>query len=187
MFDGAERQGAAITPLGDERITRAGRLLRRTQMDELPQLLNVVGGDMSLVGPRPEVPKYVDLFRGDFEALLRLRPGVTGPDSLKYQDEEALLAAAADPEREYVERILPDKIPLARDYVERWSLTLDPVVIVKALCEAVGEACRHCRWRGASPSSCRHRRDSPHAGSRCPTTPPSGSASTGSFRPWNSR
>ncbi len=155
-------------------------------MDELPQLLNVVGGDMSLVGPRPEVPKYVDLSRGDFEALLRLRPGVTGPDSLKYQDEEARLAAAANPEREYVERILPDKIRLARDYVERWSLTLDPVVIVKALCEAVGvrvaTVAGGCFAIVVSSSSRFTSR-----WSRCPTTPPSGSASTGSFQPWNSR
>ena len=120
--------------IGDEsRVTGIGRLLRRTKLDEVPQLFNVLKGDMSLVGPRPEVRQYVDLFHDDYVEILEARPGMTDLASIKYRDEAALLAGAADPEAEYVGRILPDKIRLAREYVQRSSVALDVVLIAKTL------------------------------------------------------
>ena len=94
-----------------------GRFLRATKIDELPQLINVLVGDMSLVGPRPEVRKYVEMFRADYAEILRVRPGITDPASIKYRHEAEILGRAADPEKEYVERILPEKIRLAKEYV----------------------------------------------------------------------
>jgi lipopolysaccharide/colanic/teichoic acid biosynthesis glycosyltransferase len=88
---------------------------------------------MALVGPRPEVPRYVELFRKDYEEILQVRPGITDLASLKYRDEAALLGAAEDPEAEYVSRVLPDKIRLAKDYVERASLSFDVRLIVKTM------------------------------------------------------
>jgi lipopolysaccharide/colanic/teichoic acid biosynthesis glycosyltransferase len=125
MVQDAERQGTQITAGDDPRITRVGRLLRRTKLDELPQLLNVLAGQMSLVGPRPEVPRYVEMFRDEFAAILTVRPGITDAASIKFRDEAELLGHSPDPEREYVERILPEKLALAREYLERWSLTSD--------------------------------------------------------------
>lgn len=109
----------------DPRITRTGRVLRATKLDELPQLINVLRGDMSLVGPRPEMTKYVELFHDDYQKLLSVRPGITDPSSLRYRNEGSLLAAAADPETFYLERILPDKIRLSGDYVDTISFRSD--------------------------------------------------------------
>ncbi len=131
-------RGPQLTVGGDARITRVGAFLRRTKLDELPQLLNVLRGDMSFVGPRPEVPRYVELFPEDFREILRVRPGVTDPASLHYRNESALLSRAADPEREYVERILPNKIRLARNYVNGAPWWVDLVVVLKTVFEAVG-------------------------------------------------
>jgi lipopolysaccharide/colanic/teichoic acid biosynthesis glycosyltransferase len=126
--DGAQRR--AITPAGDPRVTRVGRILRATKLDELPQLLNVLRGDMSVVGPRPEVLQYVELFHRDYGEVLQVRPGLTDLASIKYRDEAAALAATPDPEHEYITRILPDKIELAREYVRRSSLLFDLRLIV---------------------------------------------------------
>ena len=117
----------------DPRITRLGSWLRKTKLDELPQLVNVLRGEMSLVGPRPEVSKYVEMFHSDYEEILRVRPGLTDIASLKYQNEEQLLAAAEDPEAFYVGEILPDKIALSKRYVANSSLTSDLVIIFKTL------------------------------------------------------
>jgi len=129
------REGAAGLPLtvgADARITRAGRWLRRTRLDELPQLLDVLAGHMSLVGPRPEVPRYVALYPpGLRERALAVRPGITDPASLEHLDEAALLAAAADPEREYVERILPRKVEQAAAYAESATLASDLLVLAR--------------------------------------------------------
>jgi len=134
----ANGEGLLLTVADDPRITSVGRFLRKTKLDEFPQLLNVLLGDMSLVGPRPEVPKYVELFAEDFEIVLGVRPGLTDPASFKYRNEAALLGAAADAEREYVQKILPDKIRLAKAYVADSSLLLDLTLILKTLLEAVG-------------------------------------------------
>ena len=122
--------GPAITTGGDPRVTAVGRFLRRTKLDELPQLLNVLAGDMSLVGPRPEVAKYVELFRADYEDILTVRPGITDFAAIEYRDEEAVLKSFPDPEKAYVEKILPDKIRLYRRYLAEMSLACDLKLIL---------------------------------------------------------
>jgi lipopolysaccharide/colanic/teichoic acid biosynthesis glycosyltransferase len=122
-----------VTVGDDPRITRAGRFLRKTKIDELPQLINVLQGDMSLVGPRPEVRQYVELFRKDYEEILRIRPGITDLASLKYHDEAAVLKQLENPEAEYCNRILPDKISLSKEYVKKSSFVFDLAVILKTL------------------------------------------------------
>ena len=138
MVQDAPQRGAAITTGGDPRITRVGRFLRTTKVDELPQLVNVLRGDMSLVGPRPEVPRYVEMFREDYLEILKLRPGITDLASLKYQNESDLLGQADNPENEYVRRILPDKIRLSKEYVERASFVFDIRLILKTLPKLFG-------------------------------------------------
>lgn len=121
--------GAAGLPLtvgADARVTRVGALLRRTRIDELPQFIDVLQGTMSLVGPRPEVPRYVAHYPPALrERALAVRPGITDPSSLAFIDEATLLAQAADPEREYIEVILPAKLRQAADYAERATLWTD--------------------------------------------------------------
>ena len=130
MRAGAE--GLPLTVGDDPRITGAGRFLRRTRLDELPQFIDVLQGAMSLVGPRPEVPRYVALYPPALrERALAVRPGLTDPASLHFIDEAALLAAAADPEREYVERILPAKLLRAAEYAESASLATDVMVLAR--------------------------------------------------------
>jgi lipopolysaccharide/colanic/teichoic acid biosynthesis glycosyltransferase len=130
----AEARGPQITVGADARITRVGRLLRDNRLDELPQFLDVLAGDMSLVGPRPEVPRYVAVWPPALrERVLAVRPGITDPASLEFRDEAALLAAAADPEREYVEVILPRKLARAADYADRASLWTDLAVIGRSV------------------------------------------------------
>lgn len=139
MVEDAPRQGGPITFGADPRITRLGRLLRKTKIDELPQLFNVLKGEMSLVGPRPEVPRYVEMFREDYEEILRVRPGITDLASIKYRDEAAVLGQAEDPEREYISRVLPEKIKLAKQYVGKSSLWFDLTVIARTLLRLVAD------------------------------------------------
>ena len=121
----AERSGPQLTVGADARVTRVGRVLRANRLDELPQFLDVLAGDMSLVGPRPDVPRYVEQWPPALrERVLAVRPGITDPASLKFRDEATLLARAADPEREYVDVILPRKLALAADYADH-SLAVD--------------------------------------------------------------
>ena len=133
MAAGRAPGGAELTIAGDRRVTRVGRILRASKLDELPQLWNVLRGEMSLVGPRPEVAPYVALFPTDYEELLAVRPGITDPASIAYRDEEGLLAASADPEREYLERILPEKLRLSREYLASASLAADMRVLARTL------------------------------------------------------
>ena len=134
MVSDAERLGAQITVSGDPRITAAGRFLRRSKLDELPQLIDVLAGTMSLVGPRPEVPRYVAMYPTALrEKVLSVRPGITDPASIAFRDEGALLAAAADPEREYADVVLPAKLRFAADYVDHASLAYDLRLIVLTL------------------------------------------------------
>ncbi|MBV8033681.1 sugar transferase [Roseateles sp.] len=126
--------GAAITVGADPRITRSGQLLRRTKLDELPQLWDVLRGAMSLVGPRPELPRYVELYPADLrDRVLAVRPGITDPASLAFSHEAELLAAAADPEREYREVVLPAKLRLSADYAANASLQADLRLILATL------------------------------------------------------
>lgn len=113
MVANADRAGPLVTSSGDPRITRVGRYLRKTKLDELPQLWSVLRGDMSLVGPRPEVRKYVELYRPEWGKLLERRPGLTDLASIAFRDEESLLASARDRERAYVEVVMPIKLELA--------------------------------------------------------------------------
>ena len=133
MVEGAERQGGALTVGADPRITRAGRLLRATKLDELPQLFNVLAGEMSLVGPRPEVARYVSGYTAEERRVLELVPGMTDPASIEYRDEARLLAGRADPERAYVEEIAPRKIRLNLEYAARATRWSDFVIIVKTV------------------------------------------------------
>ncbi len=114
-----------VTTRQDPRITRFGRLFRRSKIDELPQLFNVIRGDMSFVGPRPDVPGFADALEGDDRIILSIRPGITGPATLKYRDEETLLAGVEDPEAYNRNVIYPDKVRLNRAYIENWSLRRD--------------------------------------------------------------
>ena len=126
--------GAAITVGADPRITRSGRLLRATKLDELPQLWDVLRGAMSLVGPRPELPRYVDLYPIELrDKVLAVRPGITDPASLAFSREAELLAAAADPEREYREVILPAKLRLSAQYAASANLLTDLRLILATL------------------------------------------------------
>jgi len=130
----AEQRGPQLTVGADARVTRAGRLLRANRLDELPQFLDVLAGDMSLVGPRPDVPRYVDQWPPALrERVLAVRPGITDPASLKFRDEATLLAQAADPEREYMDVILPRKLALSADYADHASLWTDLAVIGRSL------------------------------------------------------
>ena len=130
----AEQRGPQLTVGADARVTRVGRVLRANRLDELPQFLDVLAGDMSLVGPRPDVPRYVDQWPPALrERVLAVRPGITDPASLKFRDEATLLAAAADPEREYMDVILPRKLALAADYADHASLWTDLAVIGRSV------------------------------------------------------
>jgi lipopolysaccharide/colanic/teichoic acid biosynthesis glycosyltransferase len=122
-----------ITSAGDPRITRFGRILRKTKIDEIPQLINVLKGEMSLVGPRPEVRKYVEAFADEYKEILKVRPGITDLATLKYRNEERILAASADAEQEYVRTILPDKIRLAQQYISQASLLFDLQLVLRTL------------------------------------------------------
>jgi lipopolysaccharide/colanic/teichoic acid biosynthesis glycosyltransferase len=134
MTDGAPLAGLQITVGADPRITRAGQFLRRTKLDELPQLIDVLAGTMSLVGPRPEVPRYVAMYPAALrDKILSVRPGITDPASIAYRDESTLLAAAVDPERVYIEQVMPAKLRYAAQYVDQMSLLNDARLILATL------------------------------------------------------
>jgi lipopolysaccharide/colanic/teichoic acid biosynthesis glycosyltransferase len=149
MVQDAPQRGGPITFGADPRITPLGAVLRKTKLDELPQLINVWKGEMSLVGPRPEVPRYVEMFHDDYAEILQVRPGMTDLASIRYRDEATVLAAAANPEEEYVRRVLPEKIRLAKEYVERRSMGLDMAIIFGTLFRLVHD--RTPRWPGNAP------------------------------------
>lgn len=132
----ADSQGPAFSLADDRRVTRVGQLLRKTKIDELPQLIDVVSGSMSIVGPRPEVPRYVSLWPEDRRRLiLSIRPGITDPASIELRHESDLLSRAADPERYYVDVLLPHKTEMYVDYVRRRSFMTDLRVIARTTVE----------------------------------------------------
>lgn len=114
-----------VTTDRDPRITSLGRFFRKTKLDELPQLVHVLFGQMSFVGPRPDVPSFADNLSGDDRIILSVRPGITGPATLKYRNEESILAGQDDPERYNDEVIFPDKVRLNKEYVENYSFRKD--------------------------------------------------------------
>jgi lipopolysaccharide/colanic/teichoic acid biosynthesis glycosyltransferase len=123
MVSGRSAKGPLVTASGDARITRVGGWLRSSKLDELPQLINVLRGDMSLVGPRPEVPRYVAMYPGHLrDVVLSVRPGITDEASIEFRDESDILGAAADPEATYVRQILPRKLEIYERYVRDHSL-----------------------------------------------------------------
>jgi lipopolysaccharide/colanic/teichoic acid biosynthesis glycosyltransferase len=139
MVADAPAHGGELTVGADLRITRIGGWLRQFKLDELPQLYNIIKGDMALVGPRPEVPRYVEMFRRDYEEILKLRPGLTDLASLKYRNEAALLAQADNPEAEYIAHLLPDKIRLAKEYRRRAGLIFDLRLTARTIVTLLGQ------------------------------------------------
>ena len=130
---------SSITVAGDSRVTAIGSYLRRWKLDELPQLWNVLVGEMSLVGPRPDVPGYADKLQGDDRKLLLLRPGITGPATLAYRNEEEILAKVSDPVQYNNEIIYPDKVRINLEYMEKCSLMQD----LKYILETIGGRSNH--------------------------------------------
>lgn len=133
MLVGADRMGPGITQAGDHRVTRIGAFLRRTKLDELPQLMNVLAGDMSLVGPRPELPRYVALYTPQQREILRYKPGITDLASMRFRDEEALLSQTADLEHFYLRYCVPKKIELNSQYARRANVLRDCGIIMQTL------------------------------------------------------
>ena len=115
----------SVTTKEDSRITRLGRFWRKTKIDELPQLINILLGDMSFVGPRPDVPGFADKLQGDDRIVLNVRPGITGPATLKYKNEEEILARQENPEKYNAEVIFPDKVRLNKEYIKNYSFIQD--------------------------------------------------------------
>lgn len=129
----AEGKHTTVTTSRDSRLTRSGRFFRKTKIDELPQLFNILMGSMSFVGPRPDVPGFADKLEGEDRMILQIRPGITGPASIKYADEETLLASVEDPERYNREVIWPDKVAINKAYIAEWSLKNDILTIIKTV------------------------------------------------------
>lgn len=134
MVQDADKKGLAITVGEDPRITRMGRMIRKCRLDEIAQLLNVLNGTMSFVGPRPEVPKYVDVYEDAYMATLLVRPGVTAPSSIHFRNEDEILAASKeDPEVTYVKQILPTKMALNLTYLDSISVWKDIKVMFQTV------------------------------------------------------
>lgn len=138
MVVNAEKMGMQITVGKDKRITPVGAFLRKTKLDEFPQLLNVLKGDMSFVGPRPEVRKYVDLYNAQERNILCMRPGITDMASIKYRDESSVLEKASDPEYTYIHDIMPEKLRLNFKYMNSISVLTD----IKLILETLGKIVR---------------------------------------------
>ena len=134
MIRNAEKMEAgSITTKNDSRVTRIGEFLRKWKLDELPTLCNVLKGDMSFVGPRSDVPGYVDKLKGESRRILEMRPGITGPATLKYSNEEKLLAEVNNPKKYNDEVIFPDKVKINLKYMDNWSLWTDIKIIFKTI------------------------------------------------------
>jgi lipopolysaccharide/colanic/teichoic acid biosynthesis glycosyltransferase len=131
MVSGADKQGPRLTASGDSRITKVGRILRKTKLDELPQLLNVLRGDMSLVGPRPELPEFVSMYTPQERKIFEVKPGITGPASLIYVDEERLLAGSENREEFYLKRVMRDKLMVDLAYCRKICLLSDLALLLR--------------------------------------------------------
>ena len=139
MVTGAEQKGSAVTVKGDSRITRLGMFLRNTRLDELPQLVNILTGDMSYVGTRPEVVKYVEKYKPEFYATLLMPAGVTSEASIRYKDEYKLLAEADDLDQVYIEKILPAKMVWNLNSIERFSFAREILTMIRTVLAVIGK------------------------------------------------
>lgn len=152
MVVDAEKLGGTSTADDDPRITRIGKLLRKYKLDELPQLINVLKGEMSLVGPRPQVQWAVDLYMPEEQALMSVRPGITDYASLQFRKEGELLRGSTDPDQEYLEKIAPQKIRLGLEYVHHHNVAIDLKIILATMGALIG----------VDPSWCLPRREGMH-------------------------
>ena len=139
MVVDAEAKGRQITTDGDSRITKVGKFIRKTKIDELPQLFNVLSGKMSFVGPRPEVPRYVELYTEEQRKVLTVKPGITDLASIEYRNENDLLKEAEDPDRKYIEEIMPAKLELNLKYIEKAGFFYDIGLIFKTVFKVIKE------------------------------------------------
>ena len=133
MIIDADKVGPSVTSGDDPRITKVGKIIRRTKIDELPQLLNVIKGDMSLVGPRPEVMKFVEQKREDYKKVLSVKPGITDNAAIEFRDEETIMEQYEEKEKAYIDIVLPQKIELYYTYIDTISFTNDVKLILKTL------------------------------------------------------
>jgi len=145
MIPGADGKGSRLTASGDPRITKVGRILRRTKLDELPQLINVLRGEMSLVGPRPELPEYVSKYTIDETKIFDLKPGITGPASVTYIDEEAVLAGSSNREEFYVNHLMREKLRVDLAYCRTVSLSSDLKIILRTAASLFNVFCYDSR------------------------------------------
>ena len=137
MIVDASQKGLSITAGDDPRITKIGKLLRKTKIDELPQLINVLKGDMSIIGPRPEVLKYVNMFRDAYKEILKIKPGITDFATIEFRDEESVLKKYSNPEDGYIKEVLPRKIELYKKYIKQMGLFTDIKLIFLTLWKIV--------------------------------------------------
>ena len=137
MVVDAEKLGKQITIGNDSRITKIGAFLRKYKLDELPQLINVFKGEMSLVGPRPEVPRYVKLYTEEQRKVLKIKPGITDLASLRYKDENDLLGDKQDPEAFYINTVMPDKLSLNLEYMKKNNVIFDIYIIIKTIVKCI--------------------------------------------------
>ncbi len=133
MIIDADQKGPSVTSCDDPRITKVGKIIRKTKIDELPQLLNVLKGDMSLVGPRPEVLKFVKQKKEDYKKVLSVKPGITDNAAIEYRDEETIMKQYKDKEDAYINKVLPEKIKLYNYYIDNMSFFNDIKLILKTL------------------------------------------------------
>jgi len=133
MVENADKMGPPITGGEDPRITKIGKFLRKYKLDELPQLINVLKGEMSFVGPRPEVPKYVKLFEEEYREILKVKPGITDYAAIEFVNEEEILKGADNVEKVYIEKVLPRKIEYYKRYLKEISFSTDLKIILKTL------------------------------------------------------
>lgn len=129
----SDKQGLLTVGIKDSRITKAGYFIRKYKIDELPQLFNVLKGDMSFVGPRPEVRRYVDLYSEEQMKVLSVRPGITDPASIKYRNENDILSSASNPEEYYIQHIMPDKLKINIDYINKRTFIKDIKIIFQTI------------------------------------------------------
>ncbi|WP_294155480.1 sugar transferase [uncultured Clostridium sp.] len=137
MVVNAEKLGRQITVGNDNRITKIGAFLRKYKIDELPQLINVFKGDMSLVGPRPEVPRYVNMYTEEQRKVLDVKPGITDLASIRYRDENELLGKAENPDEFYINTIMPDKLALNMEYINKSNVFLDIYIILQTILKCI--------------------------------------------------